>query len=78
MLVVGREQSMSRTGKYYLPNAIKRTELKLEALHLQQEIAEIDHKLEILKSCKSLYPPHKADDDEQPCALHTAALPDQE
>jgi len=65
---------MSRTSKYYLPQAIANTERKLAELHLQQEIEVIDRKLDMLASFKSLYPARRAD-DVQPCALHTAALP---
>lgn len=65
---------MSRTSKYYLPQAIANTERKLRELHLQQEIEIIDRQLELLASFKSLYSSRRAD-DEQPCALHTAALP---
>jgi hypothetical protein len=65
---------MSRTNKYYLPQAVAVAERRLEKLHLRQRIAVIDEQLLALEAFKYWYPSHRAD-DEQPCALHTAALP---
>ena len=56
-------------------HSIARDQNRLKALKLQQAISDIDTQLKRLNEMKSLYPPHKADDDALPCAVHTAPFP---
>ena len=56
---------------------IAKVERQLEELKVRRELWEVNDQLSKLKRMRELYPPHRVDDsrdDDQPCALHTAAL----
>ena len=56
---------------------IAKVERQLEKLKVRRALSEVNEQLRKLKRICKLYPPHRVDDsrdDDQPCALHTAAL----
>ena len=61
--------SYDPNAPYYTSKAIQRAKRRLEELHLREAIYAIDTKLKILEA---MYPPQKADDEQQPSAVHNA------
>jgi hypothetical protein len=60
--------------KYNIRSLLSTAERRVEVLKLRKEIIDIDAKLEALNLCFSVYPPQKADtnDEAQPSAVHDA------
>ena len=59
---------------YYAEANVNQLLVKAETRVIELKIILIDAQLKALSDMRRLYPAHRAD-DEQPYALHTAALP---
>ena len=70
---------MTNTKTYWLKQGmqraearVKRAQRRIAEVALRQQIEEINRQLAAIEAFRRWYPPHRADDDKQPCAVHSA------